>query len=321
MGLALAVVTVVTACSAPSPARDIPVAPYVYLGSRVPDLAAVTRATSADSYVLSFLLARDGGCDPVWPRGRPLADPELSAVLRDLRAVGGSVAVASGGARGAYLERACATAGRLAEAYRAALAVTGADRIDIDVERKIPAALVAEALSRTRSSTGAEVTVTAEVLGPRRGLAPTATALLRELARREVEVTVNAMLMNFSFEGDRRAALVEGAETVAAQVQRLFGLEDRERAFARTGVTYMVGRDDTGAVTTLADAVALRSFAARHRIGFLGFWSLNRDNGGCAGRVATVAHCSGIAQDDYAFTRSLIAGSAAGPHRAGGTGT
>ncbi|WP_197321574.1 hypothetical protein [Saccharomonospora sp. NB11] len=89
-------------------------------------------------------------------------------------------------------------------------------------------------------------------------------------------------------------------------------------AYARLGLTYMAGRNDTGSVTTLADARALRELAASRSLGFLGFWSLARDNGSCPGRTTPSARCSGLAQHSYAFTRSLVQDPRSHHHQAGG---
>jgi chitinase len=66
----------------------------------------------------------------------------------------------------------------------------------------------------------------------------------------------------------------------------------------------MAGRNDTGPVTTLADATAVAEYAAGGGAARVAFWSIGRDNGGCPdGSVAPT--CSGIAQDRYAFARAV----------------
>lgn len=67
------------------------------------------------------------------------------------------------------------------------------------------------------------------------------------------------------------------------------------------GVTPMIGKNDTGMTTTQADARKLLTWASSNHIGFVGFWSAARDNGGCPnGQVSPT--CSGISQSGYEFT-------------------
>ena len=80
---------------------------------------------------------------------------------------------------------------------------------------------------------------------------------------------------------------------------------DDAAARSRLGLTFMAGRNDTGPVTTLADASVLAQYAAGGGVGSIAFWSLSRDNGGCPDVAAAQPTCSGIAQDDYAFARAV----------------
>jgi chitinase len=281
------------------------VAPYAYVSSDSLELARAVREGSAQRFVLAFVLAKDGKCDPVWTTGRPLNDPSLLAEIAAARDLGATVTVASGGAVGTYLENRCESAEELAQAYRTTLEVTGADRLDLDVEQDVPVARVADAAALLREWTGAGITVTVEVLGAQRGLVRSAMRLLRAFADRGLDPTVNAMVMNFYPGEDWRAAMLTAADRVAGQIARIWPEGGRDGAYARLGLTFMAGRNDTDVITTLGDAHALRNYARAHSIGFLGFWSLNRDNGGCPGRSQATNDCSGIEQQTYAFTRTL----------------
>lgn len=289
----------------PVPQRDVPTAPYAYVGAKTARLSTAVAETPARRFVLSFLLARQARCEPAWNGRTAVQD---AAVLREVQAVqaaGGAVTIASGGADGTYLETVCSSAATLAEAYRTAMTVTGADRLDVDIEAAVPAERVAEALRLLHHRTGAGVTVTLGVAGARRGLEPSALPLLHALAKRDLDVVVNAMVMNFPAQGNWRKALVTAAETVTDQIQRVWPEQGRAGAYRRLGLTFMAGRNDTGPVTTLDDARALRHYARARGIGFLGFWSLGRDNGSCPGHPVAADHCSGLGQPRYAFTRLL----------------
>lgn len=63
----------------------------------------------------------------------------------------------------------------------------------------------------------------------------------------------------------------------------------------------MNGLSDQREVTDVSTWTRIRDWASSHGIGRLAFWSVNRDRGCAGGGVA--AHCSGIAQPDWEFTR------------------
>lgn len=294
------------ATSEPVPA-ELPVAPilftpYVDVTAVHPSLAAAMAVTPARRFVLAFALASEGRCEPAWGGTLPIGNPELLADIAAVRGAGGEVTVATGGARGDYLENACATAADLAAAYRSALSATGADRLEVDVEAGIPIELMADAMATVHKVLGVSLTVTAIVEDARRGLATSSVSLLKALAERKVEVTVNAMVMNFPDEGNWRKSILDAAESVTGQIEEIWS-QGRQDAYRRLGLTLMVGRNDTGVVTTLDDARAVGNYARTHTIGFLGFWSLSRDNGGCAGEPEASSTCSGVSQVDYAFSR------------------
>lgn len=284
---------------------EIEFAPYVDVTSPHPGLASALAESPARRFVLAFALARESRCVPAWGGHVALDDAALRADIHAVRAAGGEVTVATGGAVGTYLENTCATADELAGAYRAALLATGADRLDVDVEADIEVGKVADALATVQRELGVGVTVTVVVNGAEEGLAPANLPLLRALAERGLDVLVNAMVMNFPAGESWRDSVLRAAETVAGQLGTVWPSGGERAAYRRLGLTLMAGRNDTGPVTTLADAQAVREFAETRRIGFLGFWSLARDNGNCPGRAEARNDCSGIAQAPYDFIRSL----------------
>lgn len=289
---------------ASGPPASVRFAPYVYVAAPRPNLVSAMSESPVRHFVLAFALARDAQCEPSWGSTLPVDDPALREELAGVRAAGGSVTVATGGAGGTYLENTCETAGDLAGAYRTVLATTGADHLDVDVETSIDVELVADALTEVHEDVGTGITVTVEVLDARRGLGQPTLNLLNALAERGTDVTVNAMVMNFPPGASWRNAMVAAAETVTGQIQEVWP-GDRQDAYRRLGLTLMIGRNDTGQVTTLEDAAAVREYAWAHRIGFLGYWSLSRDNGGCPALPVADDQCSGISQSPYDFTRSL----------------
>jgi chitinase len=291
----------------PSPATEqVPFAPYVDVTATHPSFASVMAATPVRRFVLSFAVATGSACRPSWGGEKPLNDPVLIEEIAAARGAGAGMTAATGGAVGTYLENSCATAAELATAYREVLSATGADRLEVDIETEIPVALVADALTSVHEDLRIPVTITAVVEGAEQGITKSAMSLLEALAERGTnDVTVNAMLMNFPDGGDWRSALLDAAASVADQIGEVWPEGGRPGVYHRLGLTIMVGRNDTGVVTTLEDAREVGDYARTHQIGFIGFWSLARDNGGCPEMTAASATCSGVSQDAYAFTRSV----------------
>ncbi|GAB2972206.1 carbohydrate-binding protein CenC [Amycolatopsis acidiphila] len=303
-----------TACAAPGPARPQPspvsaeipsapteTAPYVDVSVRHPPLGSVVAKTPTRRFVLAFMLAKHSACAPAWAGSTPIDDPAVLGDIAAVRSAGGSVTLASGGATGTYLENACSTAAELAGAYRQALQTTGADRLELDVETAVRPDVVADALRIVHTELAVPVTITATVADAGSGLEQSTLDLLRALASRGTDVVVNAMVMNFPESGSWRESMLTAATTVAGQTGEIWP----GNPYSRLGITYMAGRNDTGVLTTVDDAHALRDYAVAHAIAFLGFWSLARDNGNCADEVRASPVCSGLAQETYAFTRAL----------------
>lgn len=294
----------VTGCSGPTATPSpVPLASYVDVTSPRPDLVAARHSSGQGWYVLSFVLADHGRCAPSWGGVLGLRDPSLTDDVRRLRADGGAVSVASGGALGSYLENACHDAAGLAAAYSAALDAMGTDRLDVDIEQPIRADVVAGALATLARQRTVHITVTVGVVDADTGIDPETLPLLRALAHDGTPFTVNAMVFDLPVAGTWRATMLHAADTVAGQFARLIG-SGGAAGDHRLALTLMAGRDDNGTVTTPADAGAVRDYAAAHGLAALGLWSVARDNGNCpGGQLAD--DCSGIAQRPYEFTDVL----------------
>jgi chitinase len=305
-----------TACTSTSPPTAPPeaaaptvvtTAAYVDVTTAHEPLAQVADETGLREVVLAFVLADGGECRPSWGGLTAVDDPALAAEVADLRAAGGTVTVASGGASGDYLENACTGAESLAAAYAQVLDATGSEHLDVDVEQQIPTAVVLDALARLHDERGTAITLTLPVAGATEGLTSDAVALLRAAADRDLDVSVNAMAMNFPESGSWAGSMTAATDRVAAQLTEVWPQLDDATARRRLGLTFMIGRNDTGPITTLADATTLAEYAAGGGVASIAFWSLARDNGGCADDPTAQPTCSGVAQDAYAFTRAVTA--------------
>ncbi|MFR9803077.1 carbohydrate-binding protein CenC [Pseudonocardia sp. RS010] len=287
--------------------------PYVDASLAPSPLPAMADATGVADAVLGFVLAGPTGCTPTWGGIEPVTAPAVVAAARDLTGRGGTVAVATGGASGTYLESTCPDAASLARAYGEALDAVGSTDLVVDVEEDVPVATVVEALRTVQEERGATVTLTLKVDDADRGLTGPAVDLVRASDRAGVDAHVDAMVMNFPYTGSWADAMTDATDTVLAQLGEIRPGADEAAVAARAGVTFMLGRTDLGATTTLDDATALVRAARDRGLGTVGFWSVGRDNGGCPDRPTASFDCSGIAQSPFAFTLAARDAAAASP--------
>jgi chitinase len=278
------------------------VQPYLDASLAPSPLPAMADATGVTNAVLGFVLAGAAGCTPSWGGTQPVTAPAVVAAARDLTERGGAVAVATGGATGTYLENACPDAASLAGAYGEALDAVGSTALVVDVEEDVPVATVVDALRTVQDERRATVTLTLEVDDAERGLTPSALDLVRAADAAGVDARVDAMIMNFPYTGSWADAMTAATGTVLTQLGDVWSGTEGSAVAARTGVTFMLGRTDTGAVTTLDDATAVVRDARERGLGTVGFWSVGRDNGGCPDRPTASFDCSGLAQSPFAFT-------------------
>jgi chitinase len=274
--------------------------PYIDASITSVALDEMASTTGVADAVLAFALASGDSCTPAWGGTRPLTDPALVDAAKGLTARGGRITVATGGANGPYLENACTDADALAGAYRAALDAVGSNRLDVDVEADVPADTVVSALKQLQDERATSVSLTLPVESA--GLTPNALSLVRAADEAGVTADVNAMIMNFHADGAWATAMTDATGAVLGQLRQLRPDEPAAQTAARTGVTFMLGRTDLGAVTTLDDAAAVTRDARARGLGSVGFWSVGRDNGGCPDASAAAYDCSGIAQSRFAFT-------------------
>ncbi|SDM33186.1 carbohydrate binding domain-containing protein [Nonomuraea jiangxiensis] len=283
------------------PAGDIRYAPYIDITMPTPSLVSAATATGVRNYTLAFALGDSSGCNPAWGGTIPINDARIVNDIKALQARGGQVVVASGGAMGPYLEHACATPAALLAAYKKVLDTVGTNHLDVDVEASIDANKVNTALKQLQNERGTVISYTLRVQGQDYGVDPFSLQILRDAAAKGLEVIVNPMLMNFGHTGNWGDAMIAAAQATLGQLRGVWPGRSDAQLRRMLGVTPMIGKNDTGMTTTQADARKLLNWANANHIGFVGFWSVARDNGGCPdGRVSPT--CSGISQSSYEFT-------------------
>ncbi|XVV14260.1 glycosyl hydrolase [Actinoplanes sp. CA-131856] len=282
------------------------VAPYIDVTSGTTDISKISAKTGMTDFSLAFILAKSTtSCTPTWGGTKALTDSTVQAQVTKIAALGGRVVVSSGGATGTYLESVC-TSAQLAKAYTQALNATGSNALDVDIEQAVAPGTVAKALATLQAARGTAISLTVPVGGMTAGLTDKSIALLRSVKNVGVEVTVNPMIMNFDASGGWGAAMIAATEAVHTDLKAIWTGRTSAQLYAMLGVTPMIGVNDTGPVTTVANAKTLLTYAEQKNLAFIRFWSINRDNGNCTSGSLS-GTCSGIAQSEYAFT-SLFSG-------------
>ncbi|KAA9153607.1 glycosyl hydrolase [Amycolatopsis acidicola] len=297
----LAVLLLVAACSSgTSTKQGTSFAPYVDVTGTHTALNEIANTSGQKDFVLAFVLASESGCTPAWGGTKSLADSTITQEVNALKAMGGSVTVATGGANGTYLENTCTSATALTTAYESVLDTIGTNSLDLDIEQDVPTATVAQALKTLQDQRGTKIMLTLPVDST--GFTDSGLTLLRAVKAAGVDMTVNAMLMNFEETGDWASSLVSTMDAVTTQVRSVWTDLDDNGAHRMLGATLMIGRNDTGQVTTTDIARTVAQAAVDRDLAYLGLWSVNRDNGDCAGTTTTSGTCSGVSQSAYEFT-------------------
>ncbi|WP_199486484.1 glycoside hydrolase family 18 protein [Actinomadura logoneensis] len=269
-----------------------------------PSLASAASATGVKNYTLAFALGDSTGCHPAWGGTVALDDPRVIGDVRALQQAGGQVVVATGGAAGPYLEQTCGDTASLLAAYEKLLDTVKTNELDVDVEASIDIPKVNAALKQLQDARGTTISYTMRVQGQDYGMDPYSVQILQDAASRGLTVGVNPMLMDFGYSGDWGDAMVSAANASLAQMKQIWPGKSDAELRSLLGVTPMIGKNDSGMTTTQAAAQKLHSWAVANHIGFVRFWSVGRDNGGCPnGQVSPT--CSGVAQSPYEFTGIL----------------
>ncbi|MDN3353410.1 cellulose binding domain-containing protein [Actinomadura sp. DC4] len=275
--------------------------PYIDITMATPTLRDVANATGQKHFNLAFALADSTGCNPSWGGTIPLNDSRVIGEVNDLKGVGGDVTVSTGGAAGPYLENSCGSTAALLAAYEKALDAVGGNRLDVDVEASIPIATVNAALKQLQTARGTAITYTLRVQGQDYGVDPFSVQILQDAASRGLSVTVNPMLMDFGYSGDWGNAIISAANATLGQMRQVWPSKSDADLKRMLGLTPMIGKNDTGPLTTQAIARQILSYAQTNHVGYVGFWSVGRDNGGCPNGTLSPT-CSGLSQSTYEFT-------------------
>jgi chitinase len=280
-------------------------APYIYPGwGNPPAPATVMNATGVKAFTMAFVLAN--GCNPVWDGEGGLTGGVHASTINAIRAAGGDVVPSFGGYSGNKLGPACATPDLLAGAYQKVINAFGLKAIDIDIENydefenytvqdRILGAL--KIVKQNNPTIKTILTFGTTTSGP----SATGVRLVNQAKALGANVDIFA-IMPFDFGGGSNMYqnTVNATEGLKNTVKSAFGYTDAQ-AYARLGISGMNGLSDQQELTTVAIWTQVRDYAKSKGLARFTFWAVNRDRG-CAGG-GVVSNCSGIAQNDWDFTR------------------
>jgi hypothetical protein len=290
-------------------------APYVdMLLWPTPSLSGMAAETDTKYFSAGFIVA-GSGCQATWGRHYAMADNFLKDDIAALRSLGGDVIVSFGGAAGTELALACSTVAALQAQYQSVIDTYGVTRLDFDIEGSALTnagandrrAQAIAGLQTAASTAGKTLTVQFTLPVMPEGLTQAGLDLLANALARHVEIgVVNVMAMDYGRSYDPNLMgqhAVSAMTSTIGQLKTLYGdakpdLEVR----AMVGVTPMIGLNDVAPEEfTVTDAGTLRDAAWSNGIGFLGFWSMTRDQP-CLRRQVVSPTCSGVVQSPWAFT-------------------
>jgi hypothetical protein len=280
-------------------------APYIYPGwGNPPAPATVMNATGVKAFTMAFVLAN--GCNPVWDGEGGITGGVHASTINAIRAAGGDVVPSFGGYSGNKLGPACATPDLLAGAYQKVIDAFALKAIDIDIENydefenftvqdRILNAL--KIIKQRNPNIKTILTFGTTTSGP----SGTGVRLVNQAKALGANVDIFA-IMPFDFGGGSNMYqnTVNATEGLKNTVKSAFGYTDAQ-AYARLGISGMNGLSDQQELTTVAIWTQIRDYAKSKGLARFTFWAVNRDRG-CAGG-GVVSNCSGIAQNDWDFTR------------------
>jgi hypothetical protein len=320
---------IVLSGSGPALAAPTPIPAHVYspyFETWTSDsLTTVAQRSGARYFTMAFLeTLSKRSCTLAWNgvRSQTVASGRHLADIASLRAMGGDVIPSFGGwsadQGGTEIGDSCKDVDAIVAAYKELVTTYGVTRLDMDIEGRSltkPDSIdrrnrAIRMLQTWATSTGRTLQVQYTLPTTASGLGSDSLAVLQNAVANGVRIDlVNPMVFDYydrvtTEMGDAAVAASRGLHSQLATL-----LPDRTNAqlWAIQGATMMNGVDDYPGrteVTNLGDTQQLLDFARLKGMSVLSIWAIQRDNGSCpGGRAAN--DCSGIVQDEWAFTHLL----------------
>jgi len=284
-------------------------------------LATQSQESGAKFLSLAFLqTATAGSCVADWDGDptQPISQASFGSDISAIQASGGNVIPSFGGftadTTNTEIADSCTDVPAIAGVFESLITTYNVSRIDLDVEgnsvtntagidRRNKAIALTEAWAAAHHRR-IQFSYTLPTLPT--GLPPAELAVLQNAVANGARIsTVNLLTFDYFFgtQQDMLADTESAAAGLFSQLQTLYPTASARHLWHMIGVTEMPGIDDFGTDETFpaADAVTLLHWADRQGIGFLSFWALQRDNGGCPGTKGAGA-CSGLTQPQWYFS-------------------
>jgi len=296
-------------------------APYFEMYDTAAGPAALARQSGSKFLSLAFLqTAQSGSCTAYWDGDptTPISAASFGADIAAIQASGGNVIPSFGGysadTTNTDIADSCTSVDGIARVFESLITTYHVPRIDLDVEAD---SVNNSAGINRRNEAIAETEAWAKAHHKRIQFSYTLPTFPTGLPAAELGVLQNAIadgatistvnLLTFDYFFGNEQDMVADTETAAAglftQLQVLYPGVSSRVLWHMIGVTEMPGIDDFGPDETFstADATTILHWAQQQGIGFLSFWALQRDNGGCPGTKGAGA-CSGVTQPDWYFS-------------------
>ncbi|WP_432931311.1 carbohydrate-binding protein [Microbispora sp. CA-135349] len=295
-----------TTTGCPTSGGKLPGAPYLYEGwGNPPNPATVMNATGVRQFTMAFMLS-GGGCTPAWDGSRPLSGSPDATAISQIKAAGGNVQISFGGWQGNKLGPNCSSSSAFASAVQQVINAYNPAAVDFDIENtdefeneavqdRILGGL--KIVKQNNPNVKVVVTFGTSTTGP----SWWGTRLINQSKALGVAID-NYTIMPFDFGGGANMYqnTVNASEGLKNALKAAWGWSDAQ-AYAHMGISGMNGLSDQQELTSVATWTQIRDWAKSKGLGRLAFWSVNRDRGCPGGGV--VSNCSGIAQNDWDFTR------------------
>jgi chitinase len=287
-------------------------APYTDVTLSGPALQSVVQSTGQKYYTLAFI--GSSGCNAEWAGTIPLNQtniylPHLDSDIQYIRDQGGDVIIAFGGQAGQELAQVCTSVSSLQAQYQAVINQYHVNHLDFDIEggaqgdstsyTRRNAALAA--LQKANPGLAISFTLPSATTG----LLSDSLGLLNNAVSQGVNISmVNLMTMDYGSPNNQMGqAAISAANGLHSELQSIYPSKSSSQLWAMVGITPMIGQNDSaGEIFSMSNAQEVLSFAQANKVGELAFWSISRDNGGCAGSTTASPTCSGISQSTFAFT-------------------
>ncbi len=311
----------------PSPARVY--APY-YEAYLPGSLSKAIVSSGARYATLAFVQAASktgpGACTLTWngDKKEPISARDFSAGIRLLQRTGDAI-VSFGGFSadngGTEIADSCHSVPKIAAAYEQLVTTYNLDRLDMDIEAKSltnkggidrrdqAIAMLQKWAAAHHRRLWVQFTLGVEPSGFDKGT----LGILANAVKNGAKVnTVNLMVFDYYLGTEKKplnmsALAIEAALTVHSQLAAIYPRLSGARRWQLLGLTMLPGIDDyprKTEVTSLSGIKTIMGFARARQLNLLSIWALQRDNGGCPGKIDSNT-CSGVKQAKWAFSHVL----------------